>query len=63
MPNTYLGSYTFNISHLTPFSVGLQNSWSNSLQLGECTAQVVGVDDVAVSNSIGVLNGILGWQK
>ena len=35
MPDTYLGSHTFNISDLTPFSVGLQNSWSNSLQLGE----------------------------
>jgi len=35
MPDTYIGSHTFNISDLTPFSVGLQNSWSNSLQLGE----------------------------
>jgi len=35
MPDTFLGSHTFNISDLTPFSVGLQNSWSNSLQLGE----------------------------
>jgi len=35
MPDTFLGSHTFNISVLTPFSVGLQNSWSNSLQLGE----------------------------
>ena len=35
MPNTFLGSHTFNVSDLTPFSVGLQNSWSNSLQLGE----------------------------
>ena len=35
MPDTYLGSNTFNISDLTPFSVGLQNSWSNSLQLGK----------------------------
>jgi len=35
MPDTFLGSDTFNISDLTPFSVGLQNSWSNSLQLGE----------------------------
>ena len=34
MPDRYLGSHTFNISDLTPFSVGLQNSWSNSLQLG-----------------------------
>ena len=31
MPDTYLGSHTFNISDLTPFYVGLQNSWSNSL--------------------------------
>ena len=35
MPDTYLGSHTFNINDLTPFSVGLQNLWSNSLQLGE----------------------------
>ena len=35
IPDTYLGIHTFNISDLTPFSVGLQNSWSNSLQLGE----------------------------
>ena len=35
MPDTFLGSHTFNISNLTPFSVGLQNSWLNSLQLGE----------------------------
>ena len=35
MLDTYLGSHTFNISDLTPFSVGLQNSWSNFLQLGE----------------------------
>ena len=35
MPDTFLGSHTFNISDLTHFSVGLQNSWSNSLQLGE----------------------------
>ena len=26
MPDTYLGSHTFNISDLTHFSVGLQNS-------------------------------------
>jgi len=35
MPDTFLGSHTFNISDLTLFSVGLQNSWSNSLQFGE----------------------------
>jgi len=35
MPDTYLGSHTFNISDLTPFAVGLQNSWTNSPQLGE----------------------------
>jgi len=35
MSDTFLGSHIFNISDLTPFSVGLQNSWSNSLQLGE----------------------------
>jgi len=33
MSDTFLGSHTFNISDLTPFSIGLQNSWSNSLQL------------------------------
>jgi len=35
MPDTFLGSHTYNISDLTPFSAGSQNSWSNSLQLGE----------------------------
>ena len=35
MPDTFIGSHTFNINDLTPFSLGLQNSWSNSLQLGE----------------------------
>jgi len=35
MPDTFLGSHTFNISDLTPFSTGLQNLWTNSLQLGE----------------------------
>ena len=33
--STFLGSHTFNVTDLTPFSVGLQNSWSNSLQLGD----------------------------
>jgi len=27
----------------------------------QCTAQVVGIDDVAASNSIGVSNGTPGW--
>jgi len=35
LPDTFLGSRTFNVSDLTPFSVGLQNLWSNSLQLRE----------------------------
>jgi len=35
MPDIFLGSHTFNISDLTPFSEGLQNSWKNSLQPGE----------------------------
>jgi len=35
MLDTFLSSHTFNTSDLTPFPVGLQNSWSNSLQLGE----------------------------
>ena len=35
MPDTFLGSHTFNVSDLTPFFVGLQNLWTNSLQLGE----------------------------
>ena len=33
--NTYLGSNSFNISDLTPFSTGLPNSWTNSLPPGE----------------------------
>ena len=35
MPDAFLGSHTFNISDLTPFIAGLQNSWTNSLQPGE----------------------------
>ena len=35
LPNTYLGSNSFNISDLTPFSVGLPNSWTNTLQPGK----------------------------
>jgi len=35
MPDTYLGSHSFNISYLTPFSVGFQNSSTNSLSPGE----------------------------
>jgi len=31
LPNTYLGSHSFNISYVTPFSTGLPNSWKNSL--------------------------------
>ena len=34
-----------------------------SKPLGRCTDQVVGSDDVAASNNIGVLNGTPGWQK
>ena len=35
MPNTYLGSNSFNITDLTPFDAGFPNSWTNSLQPGE----------------------------
>ena len=35
MPDTYLGSNSFNITNLTPFAAGFQNSWTNSLQPGE----------------------------
>ena len=35
MSYTYLGSHSFNISDLTPFSIGLPNSWTNSLPPGE----------------------------
>ena len=34
-----------------------------SKPLGRCTDQVVGSDDVAASNNIGVLNGTPDWQK
>ena len=44
MPDTFLGSHTFNVSDLTHFSVGLQNSWSNSLQLGEYDGDKAQVD-------------------
>ena len=35
MPNTYLGSNSFNVTDLTPFDAGFPNSWTNSLQPGE----------------------------
>jgi len=35
LPDTYLGSNSFNVSDLTPFSAGLPNSWTNSLPSGE----------------------------
>ena len=35
LPDTYLGSHSFNISDLTPFSTGLPNLWGNSLPPGE----------------------------
>jgi len=35
LPDTYLGSNSFNISDLTPFSIGLPNSSTNSLPPGE----------------------------
>jgi len=35
LPDTYLGSHSFSISELTPFSAGLPNSWMNSLPPGE----------------------------
>ena len=35
MPDTYLGSNSFNITDLTPFDAGFQNSWRNSLEPGE----------------------------
>jgi len=35
LPDTYLGSNSFNIGDLTPFSTSLPNSWTNSLPPGE----------------------------
>jgi len=35
LPNMYLGSHSFNVSDLTPFSTGVANSWTNSLPPGE----------------------------
>jgi len=35
LPDTYLGSHSFNISDLTPFSAGLPNLWTNSFPPGE----------------------------
>ena len=31
LPDTYLGSHSFNVSDLTLFSTGVANSWTNSL--------------------------------
>jgi len=38
MPDTFLASHTFNVSDLTPFPTGFQNSLTNSLQPGEYDA-------------------------
>jgi len=39
LPDMYLGSHSFNISDLTPFSAGLSNLWTNSLPPGELGAE------------------------
>jgi len=52
MPDTFLGSHTFNISDLTPFFVGLHNLWSNSLHLGKYDEdQVEEENEVQVQDS------------
>jgi len=35
LPDTYLGSHSFNVSDLTPFSTGVANLWTKSLPPGE----------------------------
>jgi len=35
MPNTYLGSNSFNVTDLTSFDAGFPNLWTNSFQPGE----------------------------
>jgi len=35
LPDTYLGSHSFNINDLTPFFASLPNSWTNSLSTEE----------------------------
>jgi len=35
LPDTYLGIHSFNVSDLTPFSVGVANSWMNYLPPGK----------------------------
>jgi len=35
LPDTYLGSHSFNVSDLTPFATGVANSWKNSLHILE----------------------------
>ena len=35
LPPSYNVSNSFNVSDLSPFDIGLKNSWSNSLQEGE----------------------------
>jgi len=35
LPNAYLGSHFFNVSHLTPFSTGVAITCTNSLPSGE----------------------------
>ena len=40
LPNTYLGSNSFNVSDITPFSAGVANSWTNALPPGENNADL-----------------------
>jgi len=44
LPSSYNVSNSFNVSDLSPFDIGLKNSWSNSLQNG--------VDDEDVTTSL-----------
>jgi len=55
-------SYTIATSFLFFFFFFLLSYHSNCMN-GNCTDQVVGGDDVAARNKIGVLSGTPGWQK
>ena len=54
---------SFTMKHRFASSLSVEELLDEDTSFSSCTAQVVGVDDVAAINSIGVLNGTHGWQK
>jgi len=51
LPDTYLGSNSFNVSDLTPFFTSVSNSWINSLQHGEHDGTLRGRTTIELAQS------------